>query len=67
VTIDFGDRRQTESGAISPADGCVPKEVVIDLGKKGKMIDILLAVDAIGSNSYDRFFWEDPRIELKEE
>lgn len=68
VTIDFGNRKETKSGIISPPDNCYPQEVVIDLKKGGgKNVDILLTVDAVGNNSYDRFFWENPRVELKEE
>lgn len=67
VVIDFGSGKEIEAGVVSPSNDCTPQDVVIDLHKKGGTVDVSLIVESNGNNAYDRFFWEDPRVEPKEE
>lgn len=68
VVIKGGDWKRAANGVIKPGNNsCDSKLVEIGIDGASPKVDIELTVSPLGSASFDRFFWEDPRIELKEE
>ena len=65
VNVSARDWSEKVVGTIIPQDGrCEPVPVSININTIAGTVDVELTVEPGGGPDYDRFFWDDPRIEI---
>jgi len=65
ISIRGGDWKMTMKGILKPDNNsCEPRPVEINTEGAPPRVDVELSVSPLGNASFDRFYWEDPRIEL---